>query len=314
MKGSVAHRPRQDRAPAMDRVAPARVGSSLRVRKGRSGMVMAAPAVALVAFILGVPILQGLYYSFTNWDGLSATWIGPSTYLEELQSPVFWRVLANNAMLLVAVPVTMFVALAVAYILNLHVWGWKIYRTLIFIPTAISWVVIGMVGVRLFADEGQVNTWLTDIGLQALHLRLLSDEHGALVVIMLTFIWSMIGTNMIIFLTGMSTLDPALNEAARIDGATDFTIFTHVTLPQLRRFMQFAFTVTVISAFTALFSLIFIMTGGGPGYGTTTLEFFVYQTAFANTDFGTGAMLGMILFVIMLIIGVLQLRLFKAKD
>ena len=63
-------------------------------------------------------------------------------------------------------------------------------------------------------------------------------------------------------------------------------------MPQLKRFVQFALVITLISAFTALFSLIFVMTSGGPGFGTTTLEFFVYQTAFSTGDFGTGAMLG----------------------
>lgn len=286
----------------------------IRTHNGRWGMLMAAPATALVIFVLGIPIVQGFSYSFTNWDGLSATWIGPRAYISELTNPVFWRVLTNNAVLLLAVPATMFISLAIAYLLNLHIWGWKVFRTLIFIPTAISWVVIGMVGVRLFADEGQINAFLSQIGLSALHLKLLGDEHGALLVIMLTFCWSMTGTNMIIFLTGMSTLDPSLNEAAKIDGAGDFTIFRLVMLPQMKRFMQFAFTISVVYAFTALFSLIFIMTGGGPGYGTTTLEFLVYQTAFANTNFGTGAMLGMILFVIMIFVGVLQLRFFRAED
>lgn len=300
----------QARADAPRRSA----GAGLRTRRGRWGILLAAPATALVIFILGIPIVQGFNYSFTNWDGLTATWIGPRAYVDELTNPVFWRVLRNNAVLLLAVPATMFISLAIAYLLNLHIWGWKVFRTLIFIPTAVSWVVIGMVAVRLFADEGQINGFLSEIGLSAFHLKLLGDEHGALLVIMLTFCWSMIGTNMIIFLTGMSTLDPSLNEAARIDGAGDFTIFRLVMLPQMKRFMQFAFTISVVYAFTALFSLIFIMTGGGPGYGTTTLEFLVYQTAFANTNFGTGAMLGMMLFVIMVFVGVLQIRIFRSKD
>ena len=88
----------------------------------------------------------------------------------------------------------------------------------------------------------------------------------------------MLGTNTIIFLTGMATLDPTLLEAARVDGLNRRQIFCRVTLPLLKRFVQFSFVITVISAFSALFSLIFVMTGGGPGFGTTTLEFFVYQT------------------------------------
>ena len=123
----------------------------------------------------------------------------------------------------------------------------------------------------------------------------------------------MIGTNSIIFLTGMSTLDQTLNEAAHVDGAGAIRIFWSITLPQLKRFIQFSFVITVISAFTALFSLIFVMTGGGPGFGTTTLEFFIYQSAFARGEFGTGAMLGVILFLLMSVLGVGQLILIRVK-
>jgi multiple sugar transport system permease protein len=91
-------------------------------------------------------------------------------------------------------------------------------------------------------------------------------------------------------------------------------VLIHITMPQLKRFIQFAVIMTLISAFTALFSLIFVMTGGGPGFGTTTLEFFVYQTGFAQGYFGTGAMLGFILFIIMAIVGLAQIRLLRSRD
>ncbi len=86
-----------------------------------------------------------------------------------------------------------------------------------------------------------------------------------MVAVAITFIWSVFGTNTIIFITGMATLDREVYEAARVDGASGFTTFRKITIPMLMRFIQFAFILTLITAFTALFSLIFIMTGGGPG-------------------------------------------------
>jgi multiple sugar transport system permease protein len=198
--------------------------------------------------------------------------------------------------------------------LNEHVFGWRFFRSVYFLPTAVSWVVIGMVAVRFFAREGLMNALLRDTGLGALQTDMLGSERTALLALGLTFVWSMIGTNTIIFLTGMATIDPTLYEAARVDGLKDRQIFTRVTLPLLRRFIQFAFVITVISAFGALFSLIFVMTGGGPGYGTTTLEFFVYQTAFAQGNFGTGALYGIILFVIMAFVGLIQLRVIRSEE
>lgn len=290
-----------------------KVGVLHRQRR-RVGFFFALPALALVAAFLGLPIYQAMYYSMTKWDGIVAEWIGPSAYFHEFTNPIFWRVIENNALLLLAVPVAILLPMGIAYILNEKVAGWKFFRTIYFLPTAISWVVIGMVSMRFFAQEGMLNDLLAAFGLGFIQTDLLSSERGALLAVGITFIWSMVGTNTIIFLTGMATLDISLYEAARMDGASNFRIFRSITLPQLKRFIQFSFIITIISAFTALFSLIFVMTGGGPGFGTTTLEFFVYQSAFARGNFGTGAMLGVILFFIMAVLGSAQLVLVRSKD
>ena len=288
--------------------------SALQKEKSRTALLFGIPALLFVFFLLGIPILQSIYYSMTKWNGLSTHWIGPSTYVKEFSNPIFWRVMQNNALLLFSVPVAIVIPMGIAFLLNEHVYGWRFFRSVYFLPTAISWVVIGMVSLRFFAQEGLLNDLLKGIGLGFIRTDLLSSERGALAAVAITFIWSMVGTNIMIFLTGMSNLEISLNEAGRLDGANNYQIFRHIILPQLKRFIQFSFVITIISAFTALFSLIFVMTGGGPGFGTTTLEFFVYQSAFAKGDFGTGAMLGLILFVIMAGLGVAQLALTKSKD
>jgi ABC-type sugar transport system permease subunit len=288
--------------------------SALARNRGRTGIVLALPAFVLVALLLGIPILQAVYYSMTRWDGLVSTWIGPSTYTAQLKNPIFWRVLENNGLLLLAVPVAIAIPLGIAAVLHERVFGWRFFRSIYFLPTAVSWVVIGMVSARFFAQEGTLNQLLASVGLGSVQTDFLSGEYSALFAVAITFVWSMVGTNTIIFLTGLATIDPALHEAAKVDGAGALRIFWHITFPQLKRFVQFSFVMTVISAFTALFSLIFVMTGGGPGYGTTTLEFFVYQTAFAKGEFGTGALLGVILFVIMAVIGAAQLKLLRSDD
>ena len=288
--------------------------SALTRNRRRTGLLLTLPGFLLVALLLGIPIVQAVYYSMTTWDGLTTTWLGPSAYLDQLQNPVFWRVLQNNALLLLSVPVAIVIPLGIAAVLHERVFGWRFFRTIYFLPTAISWVVIGMVSARFFAQEGVLNQILASVGLGSIRTDFLAGERTALLAVAVTFVWSMVGTNTIIFLTGMATLDSAVHEAARMDGAGAWRILIHITVPQLKRFIQFAFVLTMISAFTALFSLIFVMTGGGPGYGTTTLEFFVYQTAFAKGAFGTGALLGVVLFVIMAVIGLAQLKLLGSDD
>jgi multiple sugar transport system permease protein len=304
-------------APSISDLPPAPTRprrTALQRRRGFIGIAMSAPAFVLVAALLGWPMIQAGYYSMTQWDGLTATWIGPSTYTHEFHDPAFWRVLQNNGLLLLSIPVALGIPLGIAFLLDSRVFGWRTFRSVYFLPTAISWVVIGMVAERFFAAQGQLNSITGAVGLGFLKSDFLSGQRTALLAVAITFVWSMIGTNTIIFLTGMATLDPSLAEAARVDGAGAWQTFTRITVPQLKRFIQFALMMTLISAFTALFSLIFVMTSGGPGYGTTTLEFFVYQTAFATGQFGTGAMLGVILFVIMATVGIVQVRLLRTKE
>jgi multiple sugar transport system permease protein len=293
---------------------PSRRGRTLQRHRSQAGFWFTAPTAVFVFLLLGLPILQAVYYSMTQWDGLTTTWVGPSTYWDEFRNPIFWRVLLNNATLLLSIPFALAIPLGIAAMLHEHVFGWRFFRAIYFLPTAISWVVIGMVAARFFAQQGTLNDLLGAFGLGSIQTDFLAGEWSALFAVATTFVWSMVGTNTIIFLTGMSTLDDSLHEAARVDGAGPWRIFVDITIPQLKRFIQFAFIMTMISAFTALFSLIFVMTGGGPGYGTTTLEFFVYQSAFARGAFGTGALLGVILFVIMGAIGLAQLRLLRSED
>ncbi|MEO8463527.1 MAG: sugar ABC transporter permease [Chloroflexota bacterium] len=288
-------------------------GSRFRASERRAGLVFALPVIVLEVLFLAVPLVQAVYYSFTRWDGLTSTWIGTANYTRLFGDPTFWRVVANNLLLLASVPFAIVIPLLVAYLLNEHVRGWRFFRSVYFLPTAISWVVIGMVSLRVFAAQGILNHTLDAVGLGFVNTDMLAGELSAMGAVAITFIWSVFGTNTIIFITGMATLDREVYEAARVDGASALTTFVRITIPMLMRFIQFAFILTLITAFTALFSLIFVMTGGGPGYGTTTLEFYVYQQGFKVGVFGYAAAIGIVLFVIVFGISLVQLRIFRSR-
>ena len=293
---------------------PGRGGSGdLRASQRRAGIAFALPVLVLQFTLLAIPIMQAVYYSFTSWDGFTAEWVGLANYERLFADTTFWRVVLNNLLLLTSVPVALVIPLLVAYLLNEHVLGWRFFRSAYFLPTAISWVVIGMVAIRFFAGEGILNHAFEAVGLGGIRLNLLGGELSAMLAVIITFIWSVFGTNTIIFITGMATLDRDVYEAARVDGAGAFTTFRLITIPMLMRFIQFAFILTLITAFTALFSLIFVMTGGGPGYGTTTLEFYVYQQGFTVGVFGYGAAIGIVLFAVVFAISLGQLRLFRSR-
>lgn len=287
---------------------------TLTRRRQLAGVLFALPAIVLVGGLIAVPIGQAVYYSMTQWDGLTSTWIGPSTWDQAFHNPTLWTALGNNAKLLIAVPFALGLPLLIAMLLHQRVAGWKLFRSIYFLPTAISWVVLGIVAQRFFAYQGTLNSLIHFFGLAHESTNMLGYESTAIYALGVTFVFTMIGTNTMLFLTGLATLDPSLEEAARIDGAGRWRIFRHITLPHLSRFIQLAFVMTVIALFSALFSLIFVMTGGGPGYATTTMEFLIYQTGFNQGDFGTAALYGLILFVLTAIVGVVQLRLIGSNE
>ncbi len=270
------------------------------------------PVLALYVALLLLPIIQTFWYSLTEWNGIKSTFLGLDNYRRLFTDPTFWRVVLNNLILLAAIPFAIVIPLGVAFLLNGKVVGWRFFRSVYFLPTAISWVVIGIVAARFFASRGILNSLLASVGIP-IHTDMLASEYTAMLAVAITFIWSVFGTNTIIFITGMATLDRNIYEAASVDGAGSWALFRYVTIPLLMRFIQFAFVLTLITGFTALFSLIFVMTTGGPGFGTTTLEFYVYQSAFSNGAFGYAAAIGVVLFVIVFGISLIQLRLLRGR-
>ena len=287
---------------------------ALTAQRRRAGLLFTLPGVVLIGALLIYPIGQTVYHSFTSWDGITSRWVGGATYSHLIHNPEFSQVLQNNALLVLAIPVAIALPLAVAFLIHSKIRGWRFFRSVFFLPTAVSWVVIGFISVRFFADDGILQHLLNNVGLGFVHPNMLSHERSALVAVMITFVWSMFGTNLIIFLAGMATIDEEIYDAAKVDGAGSFGVMFRITIPLLRRFVQFTFIITLVTAFTALFSLIFVMTGGGPGYGTTTLEFFIYEQAFSAGDFGLASTAGVILFLAVAAVTVLQLRLLRSED
>jgi ABC-type sugar transport system permease subunit len=290
--------------------------SPLVAQRRRMGILFTLPVALLIGSLLLIPIGQTFYYSFTNWDGFTSQWIGFTAYTNLFHNPEFVTVLENNAVMLLALPISIVLPLAVAFLLNTQLRGWRIFRSVFFLPTAVSWVVIAFVARRFFDPDKQgiLRSLLDHTGLGFWHPDLLAHEHSALIAVMITFIWSVFGTNMIIFLAGMSTIDQEIYDAAKVDGAGSFTVMVRITFPLIKRFVQFAFIISLITAFSALFSLIIVMTNGGPGYGSTTLEFFIYEQAFTENNFGVAATAGVVLFVLVFTVSMVQLGLLRSDD
>jgi multiple sugar transport system permease protein len=261
----------------------------------RAALIFVAPLMILWGLFLILPILEAAWYSLTDWDGLEADWNGGTNYLTLLHSADFGSVVLNNLLLLLSVPVAVVLPFCIALLIAAEPPGWRWARALVFLPATLSWVVTGIVWLRFFAGNGILNALLRAAGLGALQMDLLGDVHTAIIPVALTFIWSQVGPNTLIFLVGLGNIDPHILEAATIDGAGLWRSVWHIVLPLMTRFFVFVTIITLVAAFTALFSLIFVMTGGGPGFSTTTMEFYIYRLAFSQTAFGMGAAVGIVL-------------------
>jgi multiple sugar transport system permease protein len=280
---------------------PLRIRGFQRHRQ-RAGLAFVAPLLVVWGLFLILPICETAYYSLMQWDGLSASWNGIGNYLHLLHSPDFGSVLTNNLLLLLSVPFAVFIPFCIAIVIAMEPPGWRWVRALIFLPATLSWVVIGIVWLRVYSSDGLINQMLDQLGLHRLHIDPLGSVHTAIIPIALTFIWSQVGQNTLIFLIGLSAIDASIFEAATIDGAGLLATIRQIILPLMTRFLVFTTVITLIAAFTALFSLIFVMTGGGPGFSTTTMEFYIYRLAFNQTDFGMGATVGIVLLVVIAVV------------
>ena len=265
----------------------------------------------LWGLFLILPILQAAWYSLTDWDGLESSWNGGNNYLTLLRSADFGSVILNNALLLLSVPVAVAVPFCVALLIAAEPPGWRWARALVFLPATLSWVVTGIVWLRFFAGNGILNALLRAAGLGALQMDLLGDVHTAIIPVALTFIWSQVGPNTLIFLIGFGNIDPHILEAATMDGAGLWRSVWYIVLPLMTRVFVFVTIITLVAAFTALFSLIFVMTGGGPGFSTTTMEFYIYRLAFSQTDFGMGAAVGIVLLFVIACVSLPLMALYR---
>jgi len=264
-----------------------------------NGALFTLPAIVLVALVMVLPLFQAAYYSFTNWNGAHANWTGWTNYLNMLYDPELRRSLINSLCFFASVPFGLVPPFIVAYLLHKNIPGNKLFRALIFAPTALSWVVIGMVGRQFFALKGPLSAVVSLFGIPAPNW--LADSNFALIAVIFTYNAAIFGINTVIFLTGLATVDRSTIEAAWLDGANELQVIRYVILPAMRRFVEFVLIVTVINSANGIFAMIYTMTGGGPGSATLTLEFAVWRRAFATGCFGAGAAIGITLMIVTLV-------------
>ena len=259
--------------------------------------------IGLVVFLIG-PIIASVLLSFTNWNLISSPrWVGLENYRDMIQSREFWQSIKVTVFYAVlSVPLYLVLGLSLAILLNQRLRGMYVFRTILFLPTVLSGVAVAVLWVSLLnPDLGVVNQVLRAIGVDDPPRWLLSPT-WAVPAIVLMGVWG-IGGGAIIYLAGLQNIPPALYQAARVDGASAWQAFRHITLPLLTPTLLFTLLIGLIEAFQ-VFDTAFVL-GGSRGGTRGSLLFYVlnlWNEAFRNGRFGYASALAWVLVIVAAIV------------
>ena len=281
-------------------------------RDGRFwGLVMVAPTIIGLMILNIIPFFQTIYMSFSKTKAFGAyQFCGLENYLEMFRNAEFWKANWNSIYFcILTVPVGVFLALIVAVLLNAKIKGKTAFRAIFFLPMVVAPAAVAMVWKWIFnAEYGILNQVL------GTNIRWLTNPKIVLVTCAIVSIWSSIGYDAVLLLSGIQNISQSLYEAAELDGANRWQQFWHITLPQLRPTTFFVVIMLTISGFK-VYDQMYMITQGGPGTATMTLVYYIYNVAFVNTPkYGYASAIAMVLFVLVLIVTIIQFRGSKGEN
>jgi multiple sugar transport system permease protein/raffinose/stachyose/melibiose transport system permease protein len=248
-----------------------------------------------------IPIGRTFIYSFSSWDGLSKNieFVGLDNFKMLFGDRIFITALMNNIkwfIFFIIIPVP--VGLGFAMLLDMKLPGSKLFKTLVYLPMTLSFVVIGTMWSWIYEPQyGALNSFLDAIGLDFLITPWLSDPEMVTFSLIFAAIWRQIPYIMVLFLAGLKNVSQDQVEAAYVDGANAWQRFWNIILPALKPSMIIAVTVSIIDSLRS-FDIVFVMTKGGPFHSSTVLANFMYIEAFNNYRMGYGSAIAVIQFAI----------------
>jgi ABC-type sugar transport system permease subunit len=280
------------------------------------------PIALFFAVFVAFPFLRSFYLSLTEWSGFtSPRFIGLRNFQSLADDPVFWKAL-RTTIIYTAVTTILQTTLPMLLAVFINI-GWRggvVFRTLLFIPVIVSFVVTALLWQLIYDPNfGTLNQVLRAVGLDALAHPWLADPTTVVPAIMLVSLWQSLGFYMLIFLAGLQGIDPNLYEAARIDGAGARQEFLKITVPMLRTVTAVVVLLNLINGFNT-FDVIYVMTGGGPNRASEVLGTYLYKLAFgtesgATPSFGYATAISMVVFGLCVVAAVVQLRISRrARD
>lgn len=279
--------------------------SKLANKQNFAGVLFILPSLLGTIVFIIIPIVCSFGLSFAKWDLLNPIqFVGLENYKVVLTEPVFVKIIINTFVYAISTSAFgVIIPLILACIINNKIKGADFFKTAYFLPFVTPMIVIGIIWEWIFDPNiGCLNHLLH------LHINWLYDTNFAMPALIIVSVWKLIGYNMILFLTGLSTINQELLEASKIDGANAYNTFKHVTIPLLSPTIFFVTIITAITSFQ-VFDLIYVMTQGGPLDSTNVLVYAIYKNAFEYFNVGKASALAYVLFAIIFVLTLVQWKL-----
>jgi multiple sugar transport system permease protein len=279
-----------------------------------SGWLFVAPALIVLATFFFLPVLAALAMSLTDFDLYALAdfdnlrFVGLANYAHLLSEPIFWKALGNTVyFVILGVPVSIATSLGAAMLVNSKVARFRgFFRTVYFAPVVTTMVAVAVVWRYIFHTRyGFLNYALDLIGVPPVDW--LGNSATSMPAIVILAVWKNFGYNMIILLAALQSIPDDLYEAARIDGASSFQLFRHVTLPGIAPVLTLVTILTMVGYFQ-LFAEPYVMTEGGPLQSTLSVLYFMYEEGFKWWSLGRASAVAFLLFILMFAVTLVQLR------
>jgi multiple sugar transport system permease protein len=277
------------------------------------GILFLFPAVLFFVFFKYGPMLWAMGLSFTSYDMVTPPkFVGLYNYIDLIQDPIFLKTFNNTFVYIFGsiIGITV-VGLGLALIINLNIVGSRFFMTGMFLTNLIPVIACCLIWKHMFHPQGLVNQILSYVGIA--HINWLTDSIMAMLAIIIVTIWRFAPYFMIVYLAALLAIPKEYYEAASIDGAGIFSCFRHITLPQIAPIIFFVIVVSgLLSA--RIFLMPYIITKGGPGGNTRVLSMLIYETGFEYLKMGRAAAISVILFFILLLFTIIQMRIFLKSE
>jgi raffinose/stachyose/melibiose transport system permease protein len=301
------------------RTTSRRIESAARRRRDSAtayGLILPA-GLCYAAFQL-LPILFAFALSLYAWDGINlsqAKFIGLINYRTMLHDDVLWKSVWHNLFVAVVVFVLMCGgSFVIAAVIQAGIRGGRFFRLVFFAPVVVSSIAVGMLAIFIFSpSQGLLNSSLSAVGLESLQRPWLGSSTWALPTVTATYMLQNFGLSVLLFVSALGQVNSDLLEAAELDGASQGAILWRVVFPVIRPVASTVFLLGLVAAFK-LFDTVYVMTSGGPFHASDTLVTYLYSTSFGGNDIGYGNAIGVLLFAILLVLALVQLRLTRAGE